>query len=70
MFYGDTAIAQQVEDYLKRRDIAETVKREKEAAKKRGEEITVSDEDIQRYYEAQEVDREIQNKILTAEEAF
>jgi hypothetical protein len=47
LIYEDTALARQIEDYLKRREIQEDIKKDKEEAKKNNKEVTINDEDYQ-----------------------
>ena len=52
LIYQDTALAQQIEDYLKKREILEQQKKDREAAKAQGyDEYQVTDEDIADYEE-------------------
>jgi uncharacterized protein (DUF608 family) len=46
LIYEDKSLAKQIEDYLKKREISEQQKKDREEAASRNEEVTVSDEDI------------------------
>lgn len=58
LVYEDTALARQIEDYIKKREIAEVMKREKEEAKKKGREVQVSDQDYIEHFHRLEEERE------------
>ena len=54
LIYQDTALANQVEDYLKKREILEQQKKDKELAKSQGfDEYQLTDDDLADYEEAQ-----------------
>ena len=56
---GDSGLAQQIEQYLKKREILEEQKRNKEKAKLEGkEQIELTDKDIQEYIEHQQKEKE------------
>lgn len=68
---GDTALSQQIEDYLKNRSIADEKIRQKQLAKLEGrtyeeEELTV--EDIEDYYEKLEEEKAADELLLNGEE--
>ena len=52
LVYEDTSLARQIEDYIKKRENMDAMKRDKEEAKRKGlEEVQVEDEDIQEHLE-------------------
>jgi hypothetical protein len=52
LIYEDTALARQIEDYIKKRENAESMKKDKELAKEQGlDEVQINDEDIQLHKE-------------------
>lgn len=51
LVYGDTALAQQIENYLKNREHAEEARRAKEEAAALGREVEITDEDIADFQE-------------------
>lgn len=72
LIYEDTALAKQIEDYLKKREIIEQQKKDREEAKEKGlDYVELEDEDYQEYYEnieeQKEQDREIQSKEVGEE---
>lgn len=58
LVYEDTALARQIEDYIKKREIAEVMKKEKEEAKKKGREVQVSDQDYIEHFQRLEAEKE------------
>ena len=53
LIYQDTALASQIEDYLKKREILEQQKKDKEAAKAQGyDEYQLTDQDLADYEES------------------
>lgn len=65
LIYEDTALSQQIEDYLKRKEISEDMRRDKEEAKKKGlTDVPVDDLDIQKYYERLEEEKEKDMKVV------
>ena len=68
LVYEDTALAQQIEDYLKRREIAEQEMRDKALAKICGKSVdAITDEDIIKHRDAMEKLKEESNKISAGE---
>ena len=68
LVYEDTALAQQIEDYLKRREIAEQEMRDKALAKICGKSVdALTDEDIIKHRDAMEKLKEESNKISAGE---
>jgi hypothetical protein len=64
LIYEDKALAQQIENYIKKREIAGEMKKDKEKAKEQGLlEIELKDEHYEKYYESIETDKKIDNKI-------
>jgi hypothetical protein len=51
LIYEDKALAQEIENYLKNKEIAEKMKKEREEARERGEEIELEDKDFQEFTE-------------------
>ena len=65
LIYQDTALASQIEDYLKKREILEQQKKDKEAAKIQGyEEYQLTDEDLADYEESRRQLQEEDAKII------
>lgn len=57
LIYEDPSLSQQIEDYIKKKEIAANMKKDKEEAKKKGQEVVeVSDEDYQAHFENIEKD--------------
>lgn len=53
----DPSLSQQIEDYIKKKEIAESVKKDKEEAKRKGQEVVeISDDDYQAHFENIEKD--------------
>ena len=66
MIKGDTALAQQIEDYLKNRAIADEKLRQKKLAKLEGkvyQEEELNDEDIQDFSDNISIQKEEDNKL-------
>lgn len=69
LVYEDTALAHQVEDYLKKREIADEMKRDKELAKANNlPEVQVSDEDHVEHLQMIEDDKARDEQIYYGEE--
>lgn len=69
LFDGDAGLSQQVEQYIKKREILEEQKRNKELAKAQGKEsVELSDEDYQEYYEQQDEEKNTDFHSLYDEE--
>lgn len=60
----DPSLSQQIEDYIKKKEAAEMMKKDKEEAKKKGyDEVQVSDEDYQKHFENIEKDKQLDEEI-------
>lgn len=68
LIYEDTALARQIEEYLKRKEIAENIKREKNRAKEAGEEYEMDDESIHEYNNMIEDQKQQDFKVIYGEE--
>ena len=69
LIYQDTALAQQIEDYLKKREILEQQKKDREYAKSHGfDEYQVTDQDIADYEEERRQLQEADAATLSADE--
>lgn len=69
LIYEDKALATQIENYLKKREISEEQKRDRKEAKAQGlENIELKDEDYQEYYDAMQEEKEIDNNILQGDD--
>lgn len=64
LIYEDTALARQIEEYLKRKEVAEEIKKNKEQAKQKGEQYEIKDEDMHEYNEMIEGQKEEDFKTL------
>ena len=70
LIYEDPSLAQQVEDYIKKRENAEAMKRDKEEAKAKGrDEVIISDEDYQKHFEQLEQERNQDQQIYYEKES-
>ena len=70
LIYEDPSLAQQVEDYIKKCENAEAMKRDKEEAKAKGrDEVIISDEDYQKHFEQLEQDRNQDQQIYYEKES-
>lgn len=49
LIYEDATLARQIEDYIKKKEISDEIKKERQAAKENSEEYEMSDEDIVNY---------------------
>ena len=68
LIYEDKSLAQEIEQYLKNREAADAMRRDKEEAKARGlSEIELSDEDFQEFQEAIENDVAEDQELYTEE---
>ena len=68
LIYQDTALASQIEDYLKKREILEQQKKDKEAAKAQGyDEYQLTDQDLADYEESVRQQRAEDAELLTQE---
>ena len=68
LIYEDTALARQIEEYLKKKEVAEDIKREKAQAKENDEEYEMDDQDIYDYNEIMEEQKEKDYKTLYGED--
>lgn len=68
LIYEDTALARQIEEYLKRKEVAEEIKKNKEQAKQKGEPYEIKDEDMHEYNEMIEDQKEEDFKTLYGDE--
>ena len=60
----DPSLSQQIEDYIKKKEAAEMMKKDKEEAKKKGYDVVqVSDEDYQKHFENIEKDKQLDEEI-------
>ena len=65
LIYEDTALARQIEDYLKKREYIEEHKKDLEQAKAKGlSNVQISDEDLNNYRDQLENQKEIDNKLV------
>lgn len=63
LVYQDTALAQQIENYIRKREAADQQKKDKEEAEKRGmEEVELLDQDYSEHYASIEKDKENDQK--------
>lgn len=70
LIYEDPSLAQQVEDYIKKRENAESMKRDREEARAKGrDEVLISDEDHQKHFEMIENDKEHDQSIYYEKES-
>jgi hypothetical protein len=68
LIYQDTALAKQIEDYIKKKEINEQMKKDKEEAKKKGlENYELTDQDIQENLDRIKEEQE-QDKIILEQE--
>ena len=71
LFDGDPGLAQQIEQYIKKREILEEQKRNKELAKLRGQDtIEITDEDYQEYLDQEEEALDTDYKSIYGEDNF
>ena len=64
LIYEDKSLADEIEQYLKKREIAEAMKRDKEEAKEKGMDyVELTDEDYVKFQEAIEKDKEEDKKL-------
>lgn len=65
LIYEDTALAQEIEDYIKKREAADRRRADKEEAKAQGlEHVELNDEDYKEYYNKIELEREADQKLM------
>lgn len=65
LIYEDKALARQIEDYLKKREIAEQQKKDQKQAKEQGlNEVVLEDDDYKKYYEAIDSQKETDKQTL------
>ncbi len=65
LIYEDTALSQQIENYIKKKEISDNMKKDREEAKKKGlEEVEISEEDIQKHYERIEEEKNQDFKMM------
>ena len=64
LIYEDKSLADEIEQYLKKKEIAEEMKRDKEEAKEKGlDQVELSDDDYIKFKEAIEKDKEEDKKL-------
>lgn len=68
LIYEDAALARQIEEYLKKREIAEELKRERKQAKQNNENYEMDDEEIHKYNEMLEEQKQSDFKVMYGEE--
>ena len=69
LIYEDKSLAQEIEQYLKKREALEQNKRDKEEARKKGlDAVEINDEDFQADFERIEKEKELDQLQLSAEE--
>lgn len=69
LIYQDVSLAAQIEDYIKRRDSAEAMRKDKEKAKAEGKDkVEITDEDVRKYHEQIEKMREKDAKTSGGEQ--
>lgn len=69
LIFEDKALATQIENYLKKREIAEEQKKDRQEAKKLGlTEVQLNDEDYKEYYDVIEEDKEKDEEILNGDD--
>lgn len=69
LIYEDKTLAQQIENYIKNRENAEVMKKDREKAKEQGLlDIELEDEHYEEYYESIEEDKKIDNKLYEGSE--
>lgn len=69
LIYEDKALATQIENYLKKREISEEQKRDRKEAKAQGlENIELKDEDYQEYYDTMQEEKKMDNNILQGDD--
>lgn len=68
LIYEDTALARQIEEYLKKKEVAENNKREKAKAKELGIEYELDDEDLYEYNKMKEEQKKEDKKITERNE--
>lgn len=64
LIYEDTALARQIEDYLKKKEVSDNIKKEKKEAKEAGIEYEMTDEDIVEYQDMRDEQKESDLKTL------
>lgn len=68
LIYEDTALSQQIEDYLKKKEIAEAMKKDKQEAKSKGlDTVEIDEDDIKEHYERIEEEKLKDKKIMYGE---
>lgn len=69
LIYEDKALAQQIENYIKNRENAESMKKDREEAKKQGlSEVELQDEHYKEYYDDIAEQKEADAKVYTEED--
>lgn len=73
LIYSDTTLAQQIENYIKKRENAEAMKRDRQEAKEKGLDVVeIEDEDYEEYYddleEQKKIDKESYEEEIEIEE--
>lgn len=69
LVYEDTSLARQIEDYIKKREIADATKRDREESRKKGlSEVQVEDNDYQQHLDMIAADRAADQKVYGEED--
>lgn len=69
LIYDDKSLAQQIENYIKQRENADAMKKDREEAKEKGySQIEIKDRDYQAYFENIAKEKEEDEKIYTGED--
>lgn len=69
LIYDDKSLAQQIENYIKQRENADAMKKDREEAKEKGyNQIEIKDRDYQAYFENIAKEKEEDEKIYTGED--
>lgn len=70
LIYEDPSLAQQIEEYIKKRENAESMKRDREEARALGrDEVTISDQDHQKHFEMIEDEKQHDQSIYYEKES-
>lgn len=59
LVYNDLSLSRQIEDYLKKREIAEEMRRDREEAKAKGQDVQISDDEYQQHLERMDNERQV-----------
>lgn len=69
LIYEDKSLAQQIENYIKKRENADAMKKDKQEAREKGlDEVPIEDEDFRQHFENIAADKEADAKIYSGEE--